>query len=95
MPFDRLTVLSRVEGLMALSDAEGMRYLHPSTLWSRQRAKGGSPSAVSSGPNGLKAKAKKLPELFCLRLKPEKILDIQRLPIVAIYTSYVVFKRHH
>jgi hypothetical protein len=29
MPFDRLTVLSRVEGLTALSETEGLRYPHP------------------------------------------------------------------
>jgi hypothetical protein len=29
-PFDRLTVLSKVEGLMALSKVEGLRYPHPS-----------------------------------------------------------------
>ena len=28
-PFDRLTVLSKVEGLTALSNVEGSRYLHP------------------------------------------------------------------
>ena len=28
-PFDRLMVLSRVEGLMALSKVEGMCYPHP------------------------------------------------------------------
>jgi hypothetical protein len=26
MPFDKLTVLSKVEGLMALSEAEGLSY---------------------------------------------------------------------
>jgi hypothetical protein len=31
-PFDRLTVLSKVEGLMALSKVEGLRYPHPSSL---------------------------------------------------------------
>jgi hypothetical protein len=31
-PFDRLTVLSRVEGLTALSKVEGLRYPHPSSL---------------------------------------------------------------
>jgi hypothetical protein len=31
-PFDRLTVLSEVEGLMALGKAEGLRYPHPSSL---------------------------------------------------------------
>jgi hypothetical protein len=31
-PFDKLTVLSRVEGLMALSKVEGLRYPHPSSL---------------------------------------------------------------
>jgi hypothetical protein len=31
-PFDKLTVLSKVEGLMALSKAEGLRYPHPSSL---------------------------------------------------------------
>jgi hypothetical protein len=31
-PFDRLTVLSKVEGLMALSQVEGLRYPHPSSL---------------------------------------------------------------
>jgi hypothetical protein len=31
-PFDRLTVLSKVEGLMALSNVEGLRYPHPSSL---------------------------------------------------------------
>jgi hypothetical protein len=28
-PFDKLTVLSKVEGLTALSEAEGLRYPHP------------------------------------------------------------------
>jgi len=28
-PFDKLTVLSKVEGLMALSKVEGLRYPHP------------------------------------------------------------------
>ena len=51
-PFDRLTVLSKVEGLTALSKAEGLRYPHPSSLRRTQKVKGGSPSAVSSGPNG-------------------------------------------
>jgi hypothetical protein len=32
VPFDRLTVLSKVEGLTALSKAEGLRYPHPSSL---------------------------------------------------------------
>jgi hypothetical protein len=32
VPFDRLTVLSRVEGLTALSKAEGLRYPYPSSL---------------------------------------------------------------
>ena len=32
MPFDRLTFLSRVEGLTALRGAEGPRYPHPSSL---------------------------------------------------------------
>jgi hypothetical protein len=32
MPFDRLTVLSRVEGLTALSEVEGLHYPHPSSL---------------------------------------------------------------
>ncbi|MGD9322054.1 MAG: hypothetical protein PVH99_18910, partial [Desulfobacteraceae bacterium] len=31
-PYDRLTVLSKVEGLMALSKVEGLRYPHPSSL---------------------------------------------------------------
>jgi hypothetical protein len=31
-PFDRLTVLSKVEGLMVLSKVEGLRYPHPSSL---------------------------------------------------------------
>jgi hypothetical protein len=31
-PFDRLTVLSKVEGLTALSKVEGLRYPHPSSL---------------------------------------------------------------
>jgi hypothetical protein len=31
-PFDKLTVLSKVEGLMALSKVEGLRYPHPSSL---------------------------------------------------------------
>jgi len=31
-PFDRLTVLSRDEGLTALSKSEGLRYPHPSSL---------------------------------------------------------------
>jgi hypothetical protein len=31
-PFDKLTVLSKVEGLMALSRAEGLRYPRPSSL---------------------------------------------------------------
>jgi hypothetical protein len=33
LPFDKLTVLSKVEGLMALSKTEGLRYPHPSSLW--------------------------------------------------------------
>jgi hypothetical protein len=32
LPFDKLTVLSKVEGLTALSKAEGLRALHPSSL---------------------------------------------------------------
>jgi hypothetical protein len=32
MPFDKLTVPSNVEGLTALSKAEGLRYPHPSSL---------------------------------------------------------------
>jgi hypothetical protein len=32
LPFDRLTALSRVEGLTVLSKAEGLRYPHPSSL---------------------------------------------------------------
>jgi hypothetical protein len=32
MPFDKLTVPSNVEGLTALSKAEGLRYPHPLSL---------------------------------------------------------------
>jgi hypothetical protein len=69
VPFDRLTVLSRVEGLTALSKAEGLRYPHPSSLRRTQKVEGKSPSAVSlsatssrpsgSGPNGWKAEGKR------------------------------------
>ena len=61
LPFDTLT---------ALSKAEGLRYPHPSSLRRTQKVKGRSPSAVSSGPNGLKANEKKPPEVFCFCLEP-------------------------
>ncbi len=38
MPFDKLTVLSKVEGLTALSKAEGQRYPHPASLRREQKA---------------------------------------------------------
>ena len=69
-PFDRLTVLSKVEGLTALSKAEGLRYPYPSSLRRTQKVKGKRWKPLGRELGAERAEGKKLSEIFCLCLKP-------------------------